>query len=70
MIRNECNFEPCSYHQPFIYYLLVLTDKFNLSYPKTVGVQMAMEFILHSSIFFVAACKCVLATWRISMQRN
>ena len=64
MIRNDCNFEPGSFHQPFVYYVLLLTDKFNLSYPETVAVHTAMEFIPNTSLFFVAACKCMLEIWK------
>lgn len=30
MIRNECNFEPTSFHQPYVYYCMILISKFNL----------------------------------------
>ena len=68
MIRNDCNFDATSFHQPYIYYILLLTDKFNLSYPETIGVQTAMEFIPNTCLFFVLACKCVLESWESTMQ--
>lgn len=38
------------------YYILLLEDKFNLSFPETAAVQTTMEFIPNTALFFVAAC--------------
>lgn len=63
MVRNPCNMESFSYHPPYMNYVFLLTVKFDLTYDESMDVQSAMEFIHHSSIFFVAACECVLSSW-------
>lgn len=61
MIRNPCNMDPQSFHQPFLHYILLMVHKYNMTFSETIGVQTAMEFMHFTSLFFVMSCKCVLS---------
>ena len=37
MIQNECNMDLASYHQPILYFFLVLTEHYGLNFAKSVG---------------------------------
>ena len=52
LIRNPCNMEPAAYHQPIIYFVVVLADHYSLSFPKMVGLQTAFEHLPHTTIYF------------------
>ena len=69
-IRNPCNMDPLSYHLPFTHCILLLVHHFNLGFSEAIGVQCAMDFLHHSSLFFVTACKCVLSCLPMSMFRK
>ena len=70
-IRNPCNMDPLSYHLSFTHCILLLVHHFNLGFSEAIGrVQCAMDFLHHSSLFFVTACKCVLSCLPTSMFRK
>jgi hypothetical protein len=44
-LKNPCNMEPMSNHQPFLHYSTHLTKRFGLTLPETVGVMSAIEVL-------------------------
>ena len=69
-IRNPCNMDPLSYHLSFTHCILLLVHHFNLGFSEAIGVQCAMDFLHHTSLIFVTACKCVLSCLPTSMFRK
>jgi hypothetical protein len=53
--------DPVSFYRPFIHYSLLLVGHFGLSFPKTVGLILAIEVLPNASYFFAAAAKTMLA---------
>jgi hypothetical protein len=59
-LKNPCNMEPMSYHQPFLHYAMHLIKRFGLTFPETVGVMSAMEVLPNTAYYFSAAVEALL----------
>jgi hypothetical protein len=60
-LKNPCNMEPMSYHQPFLHYATHLIKRFGLTFPVTVGVMSAIEVLPNTAYYFSAAAEALLS---------
>jgi hypothetical protein len=59
-VQNHCNMDPMAYYQPFIHYSLQLVSHFGLTFPKTVGLVLAIEVLPNTAYYFSAAAEALL----------
>jgi hypothetical protein len=56
-IKSHCNMDPVSFHNQFVFHVLVLARRFGLTFPECIGLQTAYEVFPNTSYFFgLAAC--------------
>jgi hypothetical protein len=57
VIESHCNMDPVSFHNQFLFHILVLAQRFRLTFPECIGLQTAYEIFPNTSYYFgVAAC--------------
>jgi hypothetical protein len=60
-LKNPCNMEPMSYHQPSLNYATHLIKRFGLTFPETVGVMSTIEVLPNAAYYFSAAAEVLLS---------
>jgi hypothetical protein len=60
-LRNPCNMDPMSFHQPFLHYPLHRIKHVGFSFPETVGVVLAIEVLPNTAYYFFVAAEALHA---------
>ena len=62
VIASHCNMDPVSFHNQFLFHILVLAERFSLTLPECIGLQTAYEVFPNTSYYFgLAACSLLQA---------
>jgi hypothetical protein len=59
-IKNKCNMDPLAYHLPYVHYMLLLAQRFSLTFPEMVGLETAFEVFPNTAYYFVMAATTLL----------
>jgi hypothetical protein len=54
--ENLCHLQPSSYHQPFLYGIMLMAKNYKLGYPELVSLLSAAEVTPNAPYYFVTAC--------------
>lgn len=62
VVKSPCNMDPQVFHQPYLHFILLMVDRYNLTFAETVGVQTVMEFFHPTALFFIQGAKAILSS--------